>query len=54
MCIKACNEVISDKVGKRDIKTGAASGALTGGFYAGLVGRFSFAGLTYKDTFVLY
>ncbi|TMW60765.1 hypothetical protein Poli38472_000807 [Pythium oligandrum] len=34
----AMEEIIADKRGKRDLTTGAASGGLTGGFYATLVG----------------
>ncbi|KAF1335292.1 hypothetical protein FI667_g1371, partial [Globisporangium splendens] len=34
----ALEEVIADKTGKKDLKTGAGAGLLTGGFYAGIVG----------------
>lgn len=34
----ALEEVIADKTGAKDLKTGAAAGGLTGGFYAGIVG----------------
>lgn len=37
----ALEEVIADKAGKKDLKTGAAAGGLTGGFYAGIVSAYS-------------